>query len=524
MIPARHTAKLADAYRNDALSPLYFLVQKRGDTIETRGESSAQFGHQIPSVHSVTDGIFARWHWDGRRLKVTNDRYGFYPLFWFSSPGGGVCVAPSISTLIEQGAPTNLDVEALAVFFRLGYFVGDDTPFSEIKTVPPNAVFEWTNGKLECHGRYPSASGATRLSRDDAIDRYIELFAHSMARRAPGAGTSAMPISGGRDSRHILLELHRSGFEPTMCVSALDHPPDSNEDPKVAAALCRALDFKLVVIDQQLSLLSAQLRKNKETHFCASAHGWYVALADVLNGQFDCAYDGIAGDVLSQSKFLNPALDAVFRSRQVKSICDMLLSQAASSFTGLDSLLGGDLKMASEPDVAAKRLAIEVERHLGGPNPVASFIFWNRTRREIALAPYSLLAGIPRVYAPFLDHDLFDFLTTLPTSMLMDHTFHDATIARAYPEFAHIPYVDKNAPSTDDSKLRARFLAESAHRLLLKRPSRLMKNAGPRAKMLASVLSGGRVNPWISPLVIYLDQLESLMGKRHEDSDLIALS
>lgn len=503
----------------------YFLVQKRSEKFETQGQASAEFGHQIPPTsHSVPDGIFACWHWDGTRLVVNNDRYGFYPLFWFSPPGGGVCVSPSLVTLIEQGAPTDLDVEGLAVFFRLGYFVDDDTPFSAIKTVPPNAVFEWTNGKLECHGRYPSVSKVSTLSRDDAIDRYIELFAQSMARRAPVAGTFAMPISGGRDSRHILLELHRSGLEPSMCVTAMDNPPDSNEDPKVSAALCKELGFKHVVIDQQLSLLSAQLRKNRETHFCASAHGWYVALADVLNGRFDCAYDGIAGDVLSQSKFLSPGLDAAFRSRQVKSICNMLFSQAASSYTGLHTLLKGDLKMALEQEVATKRLAVEVERRLDDPNPVASFIFWNRTRREIALAPYSLLAGISRVYAPFLDHDLFDFLTTLPVSMLMDHTFHDDTIARAYPKFAHIPYVDKASPPTDDSKARTRFLGESARRFLLKKPSRLIKNVRPRAKMLASLLSGGHVNPWIPPLIIYLDQLESLADKRDEGSDLIALS
>ncbi|WEN15367.1 hypothetical protein PY254_01415 [Rhodanobacter sp. AS-Z3] len=455
---------------------------------------------------------------------VNNDRYGFYPLFWFSPPGGGVCVSPSLTTLIEQGAPTNLDVEALAVFFRLGCFVGEDTPFSAIKTVPPNALFEWTNGRLECRGQYPSVIQTTTLSRDDAIDRYIELFAQSMARRAPGAGASVVPISGGRDSRHILLELHRSGLEPSLCVSALDNPPDPNEDPKVAAALCRELGFKYTVVNQQLSLLSAELRKNSETHFCAAAHGWYLALSDALNGQFDCAYDGIAGDVLSQSKFLRPDLDAVFRSGRVKPICDMLFAQGASSFGGLQSLLKGELKMAAMHEVATRRLAVELERHLDCPNPVASFIFWNRTRRMIALTPYSLLAGIPRVYSPFLDHDLFDFLTTLPTDMLMGHSFHDDTIARAYPKFAHIPYVDKDAPARDDSGVRARLLNESAQRFLLKRPSRLMKNLRPRAKMLAGVLSGGRINPWISPLVIYLDQLESMIDKHHSGSGPTTIS
>lgn len=489
----------------------YFLVRKLGDKIETRGQPSAELGHQLPSTsHSVADGVFASWHWDGTRLVVTNDRYGYYPLFWCSLPGEGIGISPSLVTLVEHGAATVLDVEALAVFFRLGFFVGEDTPFSAIRTVPPNAVFAWENGKLECRGRHPQVREATTLSRDDAIERYIDLFAKAMAKRTPGPGDFAIPISGGRDSRHILLELHRTGFKPTVCVSALDNPPDPNEDPRIAEALCRELRFNYTTVEQQLSSFSAQIRKNRETHFCAASHGWYLALADFVSPQFDCTYDGIAGDVLSQSKFLSPGLDASFRSQKVDAICHALLSRQASGYAGIDRLLKGRLRTAMDPTVATNRLAVEVEKHMNGSNPVASFIFWNRTRREIALAPYSLLTGISRVYAPFLDHDLFDFLTTLPSSMLMDHKFHDDTIARAYPNFAHIPYVDQGAPAADDTRERARFVSEATRTFLLKRPSRLMKNAAPRAKMLAGALSRGRFNPWISPFIIYLDQLESM--------------
>jgi len=105
---------------------------------------------------------------------------------------------------------------------------------------------------------------------------------------------------------------------------------------------------------------------------------------------------------------------------------------------------------------------------------------------------------------------LFDFLATLPSHMVMDHRFHDDTIARAYPKFAHIPYADHNVASPDDSRERARFLVEAARAFVLKRPSRLMKNLGPRTKMLAAVLSRGHLRPWLSPLLIYLDQIESI--------------
>ena len=508
MRPVRDAAT-DEAPRDNASVP-WIHVRMRDGNAEAYGQLNAQFGHRIPSAtQSSADGIFAGWEWNGQRLVVSNDRYGFFPIFWCRLPGGGVGVSPSLAALIEQGAPTGLDVEALAVFLRLGYFVGEDTPFAAIHTVPPNAIFDWENGKLTCQGRYPPSGSPTALGRDDAIDAYINLFAQAMARRTP-AGPFAVPISGGRDSRHILLELHRTGFVPTTCISVIDNPPDPNEDPRIAAILCKELGFPFATVDQQLSMFAAQVRKNVETHFCAMSHGWYLALADALNSRFEYTYDGIAGDVLSQSKFLTPRLDEAFRSRNFASIYDALRDKRASTWPGTSKLLIGELKPALDAAVARRRLGRELERHLDRPNAVASFILWNRTRREIALAPYALLKGVSHVYAPFLDHALFDFLATLPSHMVMDHHFHDDTIARAYPKFAHIPYVDNNAALPDDSRERARFLGEAVRAFLLKRPSRLMRNVVPRVKMLTAVLSRGHLNPWVSPLLVSLDQVESI--------------
>lgn len=490
----------------------YICVVRRGGDVQIRGQAKAAFGHRIHvASHRDDDGIFAGWNWDGERLVVSNDRYGFQPLFWSALADGGVAVSPSLLTLIDQGARAELDIEALAVFFRLGYFLGEDTPFAAIRSVPPHASFTWKDGQLECVARYPGAAQTFTGSRDEAIDGYIALFAQAMARRLPGDGACAIPISGGRDSRHILLELHRTGFQPDVCVSGLDHPPDPNEDPKIAAELCRELGFPLVVIDQQLPQFAAQVRKNRETNFCATAHGWYLALADFLNGRFTSTYDGIAGDVLSQSKFLKPDLDVLFHREDPLAICDALFYRHASSFHGIRTLLNGPLQACLDPGVARTRLAREIARHLGRPNPVGSFIFWNRTRREIALAPYSLLRGIDRVYAPFVDHNLFDFLTTLPSSMLIEHRFHDDTIARAYPRFAHIPYAHNAISGSDDRATRTRFATDAARALVLGKRSRLTKNVMPRAKLLATVLSGGRVAPWVSPTIIYLNQLESIL-------------
>jgi len=498
------------ATRNTVGEINWFAVAKHGSTTEAAGSPFAQVGHRLVNGRSADSGVFAGWRWDGTRLTISNDRYGFSPLFWSRMPDDGVCVSPSLVTLIEQGTSTDLDVEALSVFFKLGFFIGDDTPFAAIKAVPPNARFEWQDGKLECRGNYPQPVRPSTLSRDDAIDRYSELFAQAMARRAP-VGRFALPISGGRDSRHILLELHRTGHRPDICVSIRDFPPDSSRDPEIAAALCAELGFEHVTIGQRLPLMESHLRWNRETDFCYVANGWFLAMADYLGGRFECLYDGIAGDTLSQSSYLTVELRDAFRARNPGAIRNGL-AKFGFDHSVLRSLLRGPLRDALDSSLAMERLSKEIERHLGAPNPIASFVFWNRTRRKIALNAYAVLRRVPRVYSPFLDHDLFDFLMSLPADVLADRTFHDDTIARTYPRYAHVPYAGHEyaAPAKDRRALSS-FASDALRRFMLRRPSSLTRYAAPRMKMLACALSGGRISPYISPLLIYVDQLERLM-------------
>src|SRR5437867_3914137 len=89
-----------------------------------------------------------------------------------------------------------LDEDALAVFMRLGYFLGSDTPLRAIRAVMPPIE------RVHC----------SELQRGALIDEYIERFRAAIQRTLP-CEHPAVLLSGGRDSRHILLELVRSGVK-----------------------------------------------------------------------------------------------------------------------------------------------------------------------------------------------------------------------------------------------------------------------------------------------------------------------
>src|SRR6266850_838039 len=483
----------------------FIHIKKKSDHYEVDGEFSCFLGHKIPlAQHHKTDGIYAEWVWDGDRLIVRNDRYGFYPLYYFVGEDE-IAVSTSLTKLIAVGAPTHLDEAGLAVFLLLGFFIGEDTPFKAIRLVPPACDFEWRNDHCHVAGHLP-VNKPQNLKRDDVIDAFIALFRQGIRRRLP-TGRSAVPLSGGRDSRHILLELCAAGHQPDICLTLCHLPPRGNGDAESASQIAAALKLKLTIIRQPQSRLQAELRKNVDTNFSTIEHGWIVPMADYLQPRVQCLYDGVAGDVLSAGHFLDKKRLDFYEAGDFVGLAAYLCSMEDPN-AGLKCLLTEAQYRKLNYELAVNHLANEIERHAEAPNPVGAFFFWNRTRRVAAISPYGLFNSIPNVYSPFLDRDLYDFLASLPASTFLDHQLHTDTIARAYPQFAHIPYEKKNYSVANRRHFR-RFTLEVC-KYYLAHSSPLIRKSSLLPRLVRCLALGHESITWLSALAVYLGQLESV--------------
>ena len=133
-----------------------------------------------------------------------------------------------------------------------------------------------------------------------------------------------------------------------------------------------------------------------------------------------------------------------------------------------------------------------------------------------ALQPFATAreAGISAV-TPYLDHNLVDFLLSLPAEMYMDKTFHTETIHRMHPEFDDILYAgDKKTAIIEDNWHYRRLLLEIGAYLAVNGRGRLVRKGTTIRHSLALAFSGGDLRmraSWIAPFqAIYLAQLETL--------------
>ena len=464
--------------------------------LETTGPPAFRAGH------ANGDGIFAQWRWNAGQLDIERDRWGVQPLFWSVTPTS-VHVSPSIDALLAAGVPAELDDAAMAVFLRTGFFVGDDTPFASIRALPPATSATWTPAGPRVAGawRYPRSS---TIARAAAEQQFADCFTAAVHRRVGAARAPiAVPLSGGHDSRHILLAMHELKKLPDHCVTVAPYPPAGPDEVAIAQEVAAALRVRHVVLAQRTHRVAAEREKNRLTHYCTDEHVQFLPLRDYFSDRPCEVFDGLAGDVLSQSGRLDASLHAHFVEGRFEEAAQRILGDETSIEPSLDHLLTRAGAARFPRRLAASRVALEVARHAGAPNPIAGFFFFSRMRREVALAPYALLDVCP-VSTPFLDAELTNLLLSLPYGLVADRTLHTHTMHRRYPTLAHLPFEAKRKGADDRRGNRRSAAALLA--FALEARSAAVDTRAVAIRAARAVVSGSSAHIWfLSRMVQLLD-------------------
>ncbi|ABM62323.1 asparagine synthase-related protein [Halorhodospira halophila] len=402
--------------------------------IDQHGAMSGHPSHQLAFDKADDEPtLLAWWAFDGECLQIQADRLGVIPLFHGVLPTGGYVVSDSLLEACSlAGQPLDLDHAAIAVFLRLGYYLGEDTPFRALRVLAPGERIHFTPRRLTRHVPDLPIMAPRALPRDAAIREYDSLFSEAIRARSVGTQLKTLPLSGGRDSRHILLELDRLGRRPERAVISARSGTD---DTDRAVTLAKYLDLDIDLVTQPEDFFALEKEKNRRNHFLTDENAWYLPIAQHLQGT---VLDGLGGDVLSNGYGFKRRLASLMADNRLSEAASFLLPSTAST-----KVLKPFYRDQWSRTVAMNRLHAELARHAKAPNPVASFLFWNRTRREVALIPLTLIAPRADVALPYLDASLLDFFLSLPAEDFGEPGFHDEVLATTYPKASQLPYATK---------------------------------------------------------------------------------
>jgi asparagine synthetase B (glutamine-hydrolysing) len=392
-------------------------------------------GTPIPGGEGPPDGVFAQWSWDGEQIVVHTDRMGVFPIYYFADERQ-FCVSASLTTLLHRGAPRDLDIDALGVFLRLGYFLDEDTAFTSIRAVPPVRSLTWAGGRPRVD-RVHREPERVSVSYDEAVDGFIERVRDAISRRLTATDeTFVMPLSGGADSRHIILELARQNRLPDRVVTAVQNPAFA--DVAVAKELSDRLGMRQSVVDGVLDAgWNDEARKNWITNFCSDEHVWYLPVADDLVASTSTSYDGLGGDLLSAPLSLEePVMQGIVAGRIEEQLEDAFYSHRDSV---LRAALTPEFYAQIPESRVRERIAADLRCRIEWPNPWSGFYWAHLLRRELTLTPHATLSHLT-VHTPFLDREVVDFMSGLPMEMMFGGRLHADAIRRAFPRFADVPF------------------------------------------------------------------------------------
>lgn len=318
----------------------------------------------------------------------------------------------SMSQAMRACSALDLDFDAINCFLRAGFYLRGRTPFKQIRR-------EW---------KAPPVVPTRPRGRAEAVQEFADTFRAAVTRL--DHQNAAVGLSGGADSRHILLELVKLDRLPDLALT-VDLP--SSEDADIARRLASRYNVRHQVV-APTDGLDDEIRKCALVDFMSLQHRWFMAVVDQLSSRR--WWDGIGGDVLSAGLFLEPWNLHLMETGQFEAFANRLVPAGNVYWFGPAGRF--------DRDQAVHDIVEELRLHANAANPVGSFYFWNRTCIDIAMSPFGILAhhGV-QVLAPYLEHDMCEFLMSLPASLLLDHQFHVETIRAAHPAAADLPYARK---------------------------------------------------------------------------------
>lgn len=189
---------------------------------------------------SFLNGMFAFAIWDERRqrLFLARDRFGIKPLF-YCWDGRRLLFGSEIKAILAAGAPRELDADALHDYLSLNYIPGPGTIYRNIRKLQPGCILTGDRGGLrpgkywELPLRADSADGGPR-SRPEA-DVAAELL-HRLRGSVAAHMISDVPLgvflSGGLDSSAVVALMSEVSDRPVRTFSIGFEEESFDETPK----------------------------------------------------------------------------------------------------------------------------------------------------------------------------------------------------------------------------------------------------------------------------------------------------
>jgi asparagine synthase (glutamine-hydrolysing) len=155
------------------------------------------------------DGMFALAVWDARERKLilTRDRLGKKPLLYRESAGELVFASEHLAIVQSLAPHPPVDRRAVALYLRLGYVPAPHDAFAGVEKLGPAELLVWSNGSSVRRRYWDLPSDVVDIPVADAVSEVRRLVDRSVAKRLMSDVPLGVFLSGGLDSSVIVASM-----------------------------------------------------------------------------------------------------------------------------------------------------------------------------------------------------------------------------------------------------------------------------------------------------------------------------
>lgn len=375
--------------------------------------------------------------WDEARQEhvVITDRLGAMHGYYVLRGDRVAAISTDLADLTRQASARELDWEAIATFFSMGFFLDDRTYFKDIRIFQPASIYRISAvGEILEHRRYWEWHHAVDRARSysDTIDQYDVLLRQAVERCA-SEGRAILPLSGGLDSRTLALMMPE-GIE-TQSYS-YGYTPDSVET-QIAAQVASARGFTFTAhtvqpyLFDRLEEIVTVLHGSQDVTQARqmSINAWVRERADAV-------LTGLWGDVWCDQM---GAADGLPEGVSAAELAQQKMQKRGRVWL-IEHVARPNLSGTDPESLVTERIAVGVRRFEHIEDVDFRIKAYKTSRWAFRWSNASLRGfepgAVPRI--PFYDIDLVDFFCTVPTEYVRDRRLQIDHLKRYAPDLARI--------------------------------------------------------------------------------------
>lgn len=342
------------------------------------------------------------------------------------------------------------DLDALYTLISAGYFGTDRTCFRAVTALPPLTTWLFDGNGVERHTTNLAALKRGVGGLVEIAEECRAALLHAVQPLA-GKGPVVLSLSGGKDSRMVLLALRSAGIE-VRC-NTVDRGADNEADVYVASLLADLLSVRHAVSQRDvvdtadgdkelhIDLLQRTATTLRATDGAVSGHDnqRFVPKFGTSTGVI-----GLGGEIMRGGH-----AEHHYRKRvNVLRLAKVIWSGESRFFR----------RATSEPyELELARWVAQQEGEMAPHDVLDAMYIYFRVGRWVAGNGRGATTSGPKVY-PFLDNRLVLAMARAPAAIKMNHALMRSVMSALDPVAADLPLANKHwhdAPAADRRRLEA---------------------------------------------------------------------